>query len=241
MTAVLVAALAAVGFSGAALTALLGGQLGARGRAYSAAVAAGILLALAFADLFPEGLELASGAAIMGFVGGFLLMLLIETFTRAHAHHPPGEDVSRHALAPFVLGLAVHNLADGFVLAVGVRVDEVTAGLLGLGVLVHQMPVGVSLAAVLVASNAKRARVVWTTLLLGLAIPVAAISTLALPVPGVGTLGALIGVAGGVLTYVGAAHLLPQSQAEHTGRGASILFAAALIVTTASLMTVLAE
>ena len=240
MSAGLVAALAAVGFSGAALLALLGGQLGARGRAYSAAVAAGILLALAFADLFPEGLELAPGGAISGFVGGFLLMFLIETSTRAHPHHPPDEDVGKHALAPFVFGLAVHNLADGFALGVGARADDVTTALLGVGVLVHQVPVGISLAAVLVASNAKRNRVVWTTLALGLAIPLAAASTLALPVPGGGTLGALIGVAGGVLAYVGAAHLLPQSQAEHAGRGASILFAAALVATTASLMTVLA-
>ena len=236
MSAVLVAALAAVGFSGAALTALLGGQLGARGRAYSAAVAAGILLALAFADLFPEGLELAASVAVAGFVGGFVLMFLIETFTRAHAHHPPDEDVGKHALGPFVFGLAVHNLADGFVLGVGARADDVTAGLLGVGVLVHQVPVGISLAAVLVASNAKRAQVVWTTLALGLAIPLAAASILALPVPGGGTLGALIGVAGGVLAYVGAAHLLPEAQAEHASRGVGVFFTATLVVTAAALL-----
>ncbi|MDQ4003827.1 MAG: hypothetical protein M3259_08340, partial [Actinomycetota bacterium] len=59
MNAVLVAVLAAVGFSAASLLALLGRELRAKGRSYSAAFAAGLLLALAFADLFPEGLELA--------------------------------------------------------------------------------------------------------------------------------------------------------------------------------------
>jgi hypothetical protein len=39
--------------------ALFGGELRAKERSYSAAVAAGILLALAFVELFPEGLELA--------------------------------------------------------------------------------------------------------------------------------------------------------------------------------------
>ena len=58
MSAVVLAMFAAVGFSGASLLALLGGQMSARGRSYAAAFAAGILLALAFADLFPESLEL---------------------------------------------------------------------------------------------------------------------------------------------------------------------------------------
>lgn len=240
MSAVVVAVLAAVGFTGASLVALLGGELRARGRSYSAAVAAGVLLALAFADLFPEGLELAADAAIGGFAGGFLVMFLIEAFTRAHAHHPPGEHPGKHALGPFVLGLAIHNLADGFVLGVGARADEVTSWLVGLGILVHQAPVGLSLAAVLLARRAGGARVVWTSVALGLAIPIAAVSTLALPVPGEGTLGLLIGIAGGVLAYVGAAHLLPEVQAEHADRGAGVVFAAAFVATTVALMSVLA-
>ena len=60
--------------------------------------------------------------------------------------------------------------------------------------------------------------------------------TVALPSPGEGTLGLLTGVAGGVLAYIGAAHLLPEAQAEHTDRFASILFVATLVLTAASLM-----
>jgi hypothetical protein len=133
MNAVLMAAVAAMGFAGASLLALLGGELGARGRSYSAAFAAGILLALAFVDLFPEGLELAERAAIAGFVGGFALMFLTEAFTRAHMSHTSEERLHKHALGSFVLGLAVHNLADGFVLGVGARAAEITSWLVGPG------------------------------------------------------------------------------------------------------------
>jgi zinc transporter ZupT len=108
-----------------------------------------------------------------------------------------------------------------------------------LGILVHQVPVGISLAAVLVAARASGARVVRTTVALGLAIPVAAASTVALPVPGEETLGLLIGVAGGVLAYLGAAHLLPEAQAEHPDRATGVLFAATLVITTVVLMSVL--
>jgi len=230
------AVLAAAGFTAASLLALLGGELGARGRSLSAAFAAGILLALAFVDLFPEGLELAGETAVAGFVGGFALLFMTEAFTRAHTHHLPEEHVHKHALTPFILGLAIHNLADGFVLGVGARSAAVASWLVGLGVLVHQVPVGISLAAVVLAARVGRAGIVWAAVSLGLAIPVAAALTAALPVPGEGALGLLTGVAGGVLAYIGAAHLLPEAQAEHTDRSAGILFVATLIVVSAGLI-----
>ena len=236
MSAIFMAALAAAGFAAASLLALLGGELGARGRSLSAAFAAGILLALAFVDLFPEALEFAGETAIAGFVGGFALLFLTEAFTRAHTHHLPEEHVHKHALAPFVLGLAIHNLADGFVLGVGAKTAAITSWLVGLGILVHQVPVGVSLAAVLLAARVGRAGILWTAVLLGLAIPAATTLTALLPVPGDGALGLLTGVAGGVLAYIGAAHLLPEAQIEHTDRSAGLLFVATLVITTAGLI-----
>ena len=64
-----------------------------------------------------------------------------------------------------VLGLSIHNSADGFVLGVGAKAAAVTAvGALDLGVLVHQVPVGGALAAVLVAAQA-RMQATWTVTL----------------------------------------------------------------------------
>jgi zinc transporter ZupT len=238
VSAILLALFAATGFSGASLLALLGGEVSARGRSYTAAFAAGILLALAFVDLFPEALELAGEPAIAGFIAGFVFLFLTEVFTRAHTHHSPEERLRKHALGPFVVGLAIHNFADGFVLGVGAKASEITSWLVGLGVLVHQMPVGISLAAVFVAAHATRTRILRTAILLGLAIPLAAGLTLALPVPGDGALGLLTGIAGGVLAYIGAAHLLPEAQAEHPTRGIGVLFAATLVITAVGLMAI---
>lgn len=239
MTAFLLALIAAAGFMVSSSLGLLGRKTMFAGRSYPAAVAAGILLALAFADLFPEGLELARDAAIIGFVGGFALLFVIELFTHAHTHHVPEEGVPRHMLGSFVLGLMIHNLADGFVLGVGARTVEVTSGLVGLGIVIHQLPVGISLAAVFVASGASRSRVLRTTALLGLAIPLAAGLTVLLPVPGSGTLGLLTGMAGGVLTYVGAAHLLPEARSEHPNKSSGVALVASLLVTTVLILTVL--
>jgi zinc transporter ZupT len=238
VSAIILATLAAIGFLGASLLALLGGQVSAKGRSYSAAFAAGILLALAFVDLFPEGLELARKPAIAGFVGGFVLLFSTEVLTRAHTHHSPEERVHKHALGPFVLGLAIHNFADGFVLGVGTKATAITSWLVGLGVLVHQMPVGISLAAVFVAARATGARVLRTAVSLSLAIPLATSLTVVLPVPEDGSLGFLTGAAGGVLAYMGVAHLLPEAQAEHPSKGVSVLFAATLVIAAVGLMAV---
>src|ERR671921_226206 len=194
--------LAAVGFTAASLLALLGGELGARGRSLSAAFAAGILIAIAFVDLFPEALELAHETAVAGFVGGFALLFLTESFTSAHTNHLPEEQVHKHPLGPFVFGLGIHNLADGFVLGVGAKASTVTSWLVGLGVLVHQVPVGISLAAVLIAARVGRAGVMRVAVLLGLAIPAAAALTVTIPAPGPGALGLLTGVAGGGVAYI---------------------------------------
>jgi zinc transporter ZupT len=77
-----------------------------------------------------------------------------------------------------------------------------------------------------------------TAVLLGIAIPLAAGLTLALPAPGDEVLGFLTGIAGGVLAYVGAAHLLPEAQAEHPSKGIGVLFAVTLVVTAVGLMAV---
>ena len=242
MTAFVVAVVAAVGFSGAALFALLGGGTSPALQSYATATAAGILLALAFGDLFPESLEMSQGAAVAGFLGGFAALFLAETLTHSHAHPSEDEQAHKHSLGSFVLGLSIHNSADGFVLGVGAKMAAVTAvGALDFGVLVHQLPVGGALAAVLVAAQASRRRMVGTAVALGLVIPFAAGVTLALPAPSEGFLGLLLGVAGGVLAYVSASHLLPEIQAEQPRRGSSLVFVLVLTLTTVALFTIIGD
>ena len=72
--------------------------------------------------------------------------------------------------------------------------------------------------------------------LLGLAIPAATVLTALVPTPGDGALGLLTGVAGGVLAYIGAAHLLPEAQSEDTDMAAGLLFVATLVITAAGLI-----
>ena len=231
----MLAGLAAVGFLAGSLLALPGRKASSL-RTYSTAVAAGILLSLAFGDLMPESLELGRVPAIGGFILGFVVLFLTETFTHSHTHHSPEEDLNRHAVLPFVVVLAVLNFADGFVVAVAARPDSVATGAVGLGVLVHQIPVGVSLAAVLVAARVPRNAMLYIAAFLAGVIPLSTVFTLTLPSPGEGALAAMLGAAGGALTYVSAAHLLPEVQSERPSRTTALVFVATLLLTTLALL-----
>jgi zinc transporter, ZIP family len=239
IASVLIAVLAAIGFAGSGLLAEHGRAMRPRARGLAVAAAAGILLALAFGDLFPEALRRAGRGAIAGFIGGFAVLFLLETLTHAHTHHAPDDAVHRHALLPFVLGLALHNATDGFVIGISGKLSRADTLLVGIGVLIHQLPVGLSLAAVLAASQLPRREASRIAILLGLAIPAAAIATVTLPQLSDRSVGILTGVAGGIIAYLSAAHLLPEAQTEHPSRATGLVFVLTLTLMTLAVLTIL--
>ena len=239
MTAVILGFVAAFFFIVPSLVTLRNEALTGSGRSFAIAIAAGILLVLAFGDLFPEAYKEAGRGAVVGFIVGFALLFLVETFTHAHIHHTADEHLQQHSLTPFVLGLGIHNAADGFALGVSTDLSLGSSLAVGFGIIVHQLPVAISLAAVFATAHASRRDLLRTSAVLGLIIPVAAGLTAALPHPNLNAVGILTGVAGGVLTYMGATHLLPEAQAEHPRPAVGITFIATLAIMTTLLFFVI--
>ena len=80
MTHIAFALLAGAGFACAALLGMFGIRVSTALRLASIAVAAGVLLAIAFADLLPEAFARTSTARVaFAFAVGLLLLLAIET------------------------------------------------------------------------------------------------------------------------------------------------------------------
>ena len=236
MTETALASLAGAAFT---LVSLLGAARSApshRLRAAAAGAAGGILLALAFAELFPEALEQAGHEwAAIGFMAGFVALFAVEAVTKSHTHHAHEHDqaqLRRHSVGAFVAGLGIHNLADGFTIAASTEVSKATGAGVTTGVLVHQLPVGVSFAAVLLALRSPRAFVVKTAIALGVLIPAGAAIVVALPSLGAVAFGVLLGMASGALVYIGAGHLLPEVQSERSTWTAAAVFPLALVMTT---------
>ncbi len=238
MNELLFALVAGLGFAASGLLGVLGICVWNTLRVLAVAVAAGLLLGIVIADLVPDALERAGrGDAAFGFVAGFLVLFLIEVVTRAHLHHHDPHDghdhshdhlAAHHTLLPFVCGLALHNLADGLAIGASGEFSANVAGGVTAGILVHQLPVGISFAAVLGAMTLTRAQIVRWSVLLGLAIPLGAAVIALSPNQSSHSLGWLLAAAAGALTYVATGHLLPEAQAEERKYLVAVAFAATL-------------
>ena len=241
MPALLPALIAGAGFGGVALAGLAGLRIGPRLRGAAVGVAAGILLAVALADLFPEALEEAGAKpASLWFLIGFALLFVVEVATRGHTHHEAGEEHVEHSsLTPFVTGLLLHNFVDGAVLAAGREASAEVGTAIAIGIVVHQLPVGLSFAAVVATVPGGRERARTWAVVLGAAIPAGALAVAALPSLEGAELGALLAAAGGALAYIGAGHLLPEAHSEHPSLSSGSLFPASLLGTAVLLLYVI--
>jgi ZIP family zinc transporter len=226
---------AGAGFTLAGLAGLLGVNIGRPVRALAVAVASGILLAISFAELFPEAIEIAGTKnAVFGFLVGFAVLFLVEVATSGHTHHDhddAGEHSHHHKLWPFLVGLAIHNLADGFAIGASNELSSEAATAVAVGVLIHQLPVGISFAAVLGASHVSRSFIVQSAIALGLAIPAGALIVVALPGMSAATIATLGAAAAGALAYIGAGHLLPEAHRERASGVIAIAFPVSLLAT----------
>jgi ZIP family zinc transporter len=156
----------------------------------------------------------------------------------AHAHGPSAlavvDDkacVPTHAIAPFLLGLGLHNLADGLVIGASHEVSDAAEVGVAAGILIHQLPVGLSFAAVLLASGVAKRRMHLQAAMVAAMIPLGAIIVIAVPHLAGSTLGVLLGVAAGALIYVASGHLLPEAHSEERRPFIALLFAAAILGT----------
>jgi zinc transporter ZupT len=154
----------------------------------------------------------------------------------AHAHsHAPSSSgapcVTHHAVLPFLLGLGLHNLVDGLVIGTSHEVSDAAATGVAVGIVVHQLPVGLSFAAVLLACGLGRRRMRRDALLIAAMIPLGALVVLASPTLSGTSLGVFIGIAAGALVYIATGHLLPEAHSEERRPGIAAAFSIALLGT----------
>lgn len=243
MNELLLAIVAALGFAGAGLLGVLGVGVSTTIRLASVAVAAGILLAISVADLIPEALEAVGRRdASFGFVIGFLILFSMEALTKAHVHHHGDDDEAlhhhdlhehHHSSMGFILGLSLHNLADGLAIGTTTGLSDAAAAAVTAGVLIHQLPVGISFAAVLTSQHASKKETLRAALFCAAMIPLGTGVILVVPNITDHTIGVLIAAAAGALTYVASGHLLPEAHSEQRHSIVIPVFAIALVATTA--------
>ena len=200
---------------------------------YVNSFAAGLLLGIAFFHLFPESLELSEDALLFIFIG-FLLFYLLETVLVIHsgAEIHFGEKHDPHHAKGMVMfsGLFLHSLLDGIIIGVGFQIDPKLGLLTSLGVILHELPEGVTSFSLLI-SSIKRRTALKLSIAVALATPLGAVISLTfLGGLSKAMVGLLLAMAGGSFLYVGASDLIPETHEEKGFRNAGFLLLGVLFL-----------
>ncbi len=188
------------------------------------------MLAVSLVHILPEALE-ETPYAIYAFIGGFLLIYLIEEILTPHAHdHAHGdhahEDPHEHydhvALISWI-AIFIHTLFDGLGIRAGFGLSSEVGYIVLVGVAIHQIPVSLSLAAIFRESKFQKQVQLVFLILFALAAPIGFILS-DLILTGISPLftGLATALAGGSLLYVATADLLPMIHSQTQKKYATV-------------------
>jgi zinc and cadmium transporter len=171
----------------------------------------GAFLGVTFFELLPETFEMTEWASLSvaaGFMGFFVLSRLISEY---HHHHHTGEGHTHvHARGSLILlGDAVHNLADGVVIAASFFVSPALGIATTIGIALHEVPQEIAELSILMHSGYSRTKALVWNMISALTIVVGVILTNSFATFFESSVGILIGIVAGNLLYIAASDLLP--------------------------------
>ena len=139
------------------------------------------LLGITFLHLLPEAFH--SGNPHVGYfvLGGFLLQLVLEIFSKGveHGHIHPHNSLSSSFVWSLMIGLSIHAFVEGLPLGVdshfhGHEGHNHSNNSLLIGIILHKLPAAFALAMLLKLSNFKKENIVALLVIFGLMSPLGA-------------------------------------------------------------------
>ncbi len=186
-----------------------------RAVSFSLGFASGVMLMVAFNDLFLEAQKLVTHVElIVFFTAGALTMIALD-LTIPHIELSRRENDQQTKMYRrgilIALGITLHNLPEGLVVVAGYAYSPSLGLIIAIAIMLHNIPEGVAAAIPLMEAGIKPGRVAVLTLLSGLAEPAAAlVGAIALLNFGTGSIvGYSLVFAAGVMTYITADELIP--------------------------------
>lgn len=178
---------------------------------------AGAVIGVAFFDLIPESLELASSIepnnllAISAF--GFVIYMILDRFALLHNHtHDDHSNCHRGKLG--AVSLSLHSFLDGMAVGLAFQVSESVGIIVATAVLVHDFSDGINTVnMILKSSNDQRSAFRW--LIVDSVAPVIGMMSTLFFTLEESALGIILAIFSGFFLYIGASELLPESHHEH--------------------------
>ena len=191
-------------------------KIGNRVVSFSMGFASGVMLMVAFNNLFLEGqLFVTEIELISVFSLGALLMMSIDLIV-PHVEPTAREANSKNSRMTrsgirIAIGVALHNLPEGFVVAAGFSYNPTLGLIIAIAILMHNIPEGVATAIPFMEAGTKHSKIAVITLISGLAEPLGAIiGVIALSsMVTMNLIGYSLIFAAGVMTYITADELIP--------------------------------
>lgn len=181
-------------------------------------VAVGVFLGVVFFELVPETLEASHEwgplAILAGFLGFYLLSYFLDTF---HHHHTHDADPCAHTggAQRLLIGDAVHNFADGIVIASAFMINPAVGIVTTLGIALHELPQEIAEFGVLMHAGYTRRRALWYNFLSATTVILGTVATLLFAEFLTPFIFILTGIAAGNLLYIATTDLLPELRETH--------------------------
>ncbi|MCL2144837.1 MAG: ZIP family metal transporter [Endomicrobia bacterium] len=193
--------------------------------------AAGVMLAIAFAHLIPEGMELNANASFY-ILAGFLIMFFLQFIILFHpCHDDEGCETHSSIGAMSVIGLSFHSFLDGVIIAAGFEAGAALGIFTAIAVLFHKLPDGITISGILLHSGASKKKILNFSVLTAAFTPVGAVLGMLLfkNMP-LNVLGALLAAAAGSFIFLAASDLIPETHKCKSRFAPLMLFAGAILM-----------
>lgn len=202
---------------------------------------AGAVIGVAFFDLIPESLELASNLGTNGVMGlvaiGFLSYMIIDRSISIHSHHDHEDEHcenKNHRVrdARGRLGassFSVHSFLDGIAVGFAFQASSSLGILVAVAVLAHDFSDGINTVNVILKNGGSRRQAFKWLLVDALAPVLGVFFTLFFTLPEQG-LGIILSIFCGFFLYLGASDLLPESHHRHPTLWTSLATVAGVLV-----------
>lgn len=210
---------------------------------------AGIMLATALHELIPQAIEYNAAHAMTGVAIGFLVLYTAERITHFHTcrhrdceveeeeedhhHNHANHEHVHHFDAMAMVGLSIHNIADGLSLAAAFAVSQIVGLMVVLAIVLHQSAVGVSLGAIMLKAKRSHRSIILASAAVASFIVLGVVFYHVVVPVSESARGVVLGLAAGSFLYVAACDLLPHAHDEDEGWSvtASTLLGYAFVLT----------
>lgn len=175
-------------------------------------VAVGVFLSLVLYELIPETLEespaLGGIAVAIGFIGFYILSNVLHG--RYHQKIEEADCDRKSAATLLLIGDAIHNLADGFVLGGAFLIDPSVGVATAIGLALHEIPQEIVEFGVLLRAGYTRTQAMLRNLLSASSVIIGTVVILSVAEHAEDYVWVLTGLAAGNLLYLATSELLPR-------------------------------